>query len=106
MVHHLKKLREITLSDELREPIRNYAEESKPEERSDFVDLANVGLRRGKRIKKPSEHLMENTFKETASLKKLYGLLVMIAELRYSIQDTTVVAYNAFLEGYNDHLDL
>ena len=86
--------------------VRNNAEGSKPAERSEFVDLASVGLRRGKRTKKPSKLLRESTSKETVSLKKSYGLLIMIAELRDSVQETTAVAYNAFLEGYEDHLDL
>ena len=93
-------------SEDLWELIRSDAEGSKPAEGSDFVDLANIGCRRGQSNKKPSKLLRERNSKEVEALKKSYGLLVMISEFRDDVKETTLVAYNISLEGYDDHLDL
>ena len=99
------------ISENLREPVGiNDSDASKPGDPLEFVDLANVGLRRGKRKKKPSVRLKESNepgnSNETATMKKLYGLMVMVNDMKSSMKNIEAEMYTSFLEGYDDYLDL
>ena len=45
-------------------------------------------------------------YEETESLRKAYGLSMIVAELKNNVIKMTTSMFNKFLEGYDDYLDL
>ena len=95
----------------LREPVsRDNLDSIKPGEVIKKFDLANVELRRGNRKKKPSPLLQENNelgkSKEIATMNKVYGLMVMVNDMKSSMDDIKANVYTAFLDGYDNYFDL
>ena len=67
-----------SLSDEMREKTSNQdSSNPKPSKSQPFVDIASIGLRRGKRIKAPFQMLSHPSDIKKRVREKEYGLLLM-----------------------------
>ena len=93
-------------SDTINVHNKDDSDSSKPTEPIEFVDLANVGLRRGARKKKPTSKLKDSCSKEVSNIKRAYGLMVIANDIKETLHNSGRQSYYTFLEGYDEYLDL